>query len=165
MFPCANVWYGRIPVSTIDMKMLDTTQGNLVKQSMGISKRVHTTELLKSLNIPRPETLSLYNTCRIFHVKTPLFDLTSHSLSEYLLHNTIIPGTIVSDILCMGISPVSCAFNKHQSISSHVSNGHIDTIRALIYNENFIKPYSDEHFLVHLLTKSFLISGIIILML
>ena len=90
MFPCANVWYGRIPVSSSDMKMLDTTQGNLVKQSMGISKRVHTTELLESLNIPRPETLSLYNTCRIFHVKTPLFDLTSHPLSEYLLHNTII---------------------------------------------------------------------------
>ena len=148
-----------IPVSTSDMKMLDTTQGNLVKQSMGLSKRVHTTELLESLNIPRPgsivhrNTLSLYN--RMFLVKTSLLDLTSHFLSEYLVHNTIIPGTIVSDILCMGISPVSCAFNKHQSISSHVSNGHIDTIRALIYNENFIKPYSDEHFLVHLLTKSF----------
>ena len=54
-------------------------------------------------------------------------------------------------------TPVSCAFNKHQSISSHVSNGngHIDTIHALIYNENFVNPYSDEHFLVHLLTKSF----------
>ena len=38
------------------------------------------------------------------------------------------------------IHPVSCAFNKHQSISSHApnGNGHIDTIRALIYNENFV---------------------------
>ena len=41
----------------------------------------------------------------------------------------------------MGISPVSCDFNKHQSISSHVCNSHIDTIRALIYNENFIYIY------------------------
>ena len=137
---------------------------------MGLSKRVNTTALLESLNIPRPgsivhrNTASLYN--RICHVKTPLLDLTSHFLSEYLVHNTIIPGTIVSDILCMGISPVSCAFNKHQSISSHVSNGHIDTIRALIYNENVIKPYSDEHFLLlsTFINKILLISGINILM-
>ena len=36
-----------------------------------------------------------YHYNRIFHVRTPLFDLTSHFLSEYILNNTIIPGTIV----------------------------------------------------------------------
>ena len=34
-------------------------------------------------------------------------------------------------------------------------NGHVDSIRSLIYHENFIKPYSEEHNLVYLLTKSF----------
>ena len=32
---------------------LETTQGNLIKQSMGLSKRVHSTELLASLGISK----------------------------------------------------------------------------------------------------------------
>ena len=130
-------------------------QGNLVKQSMGLSKRVHTTELLESLNIPRPESivhrniLSLYMYNRISHVKTPLLDLTSHFLSEYLLHNTIIPGTRVYPRYPVLLTNIS------QYLVMYPMVIHVLTLSVLSFSENFIKPYSDEHFLVHLLTKSF----------
>jgi hypothetical protein len=74
----------------------------------------------------------------------------------YIVSNVVIPGTIVSDVLSMGISPLSYAFNKPSKVNINIhDNGHIDSIRNLIHHENFLKPYSDEHTLVHLLTKSF----------
>ncbi len=72
----------------------------------------------KSQDIINSKVLSLYN--RIFNVKTPLLDLTSHFLSEYIMNNVIIPGTIVSDILCMGMSPVTSAFSKQRIQSRHL---------------------------------------------
>ncbi len=139
--------------------VITVTQGNLVKQSLGLSKRVHTTNLLASLNIQRPECiinnniLSLCNT--IFRVTTPLLDLTTFFLSQYVINNLVIPGTIVSDIIHMGMSPKSCSVTKQRINSSNIENGVVDSIRSLVYHENFIKPYGDEHFLVNSLTKSF----------
>ena len=138
------------------MKKLETLQGNLVKQSMGLSKRVHTTELMASLNINKIFDIVKRNTVsllkRIFKVQSPLKRLTIHMLSQF-----IYKGTIVSNILSMGLSPVQCAFNdfkSHLPNSIH-DNGHIDSIRAMVFHANFIKPYSEEHTLVYLLTKSF----------
>ena len=45
-------------------------------------------------------------------------------------------------------------YNKPHPVKSS-QNGHIDSIQSLIYHEHFMKPYSDEHLLVHLSTKSF----------
>ena len=145
------------------MPRLDTAQGNLIKQAMGLSTSAHTTELLLSLGIARIDAvlnksiLSFYTT--MFKVNNPLQDLTIYLLSQYISHDTVIPGTIINDILNMGLSPTSCIFNNHkQSIPTRINisgNGHVDSIRALIQHENFIKPYSEEHILVNLLTKSF----------
>ena len=33
-------------------------------------------------------------------------------------------------------------------------NGHVDTLKVLLSSENFVKPYSEEHLLVHLLTTA-----------
>ena len=58
----------------------------------------------------------------------------------------------------MDLSPVQCAFNdfKFHLPNSINDNGHIDSIRGdMVFHENFIKPYSEEHTLVYLLTKSF----------
>ena len=123
---------------------------------MGLSKRVHTTELMASLNINKIYDIVKRNTVsllkRIFKVQSPLKRLTIHMLSQF-----ISKGTIVSNILSMGLSPVQCAFNDfkfHLPNSIH-DNGHIDSIRVMVFHENFIKPYSEEHTLVYLLTKSF----------
>ena len=89
---CAPVLiYGMdgIPINKNNIKKLDTIQGNLIKQAVGLSKRAHTTELLLSLGINRiPDVLnkniaSLYN--RIFKISTPLQDLTTYFLSQYII--------------------------------------------------------------------------------
>ena len=36
-----------------------------------------------------------------------------------------------------------------------IYNGDVNSIRSLIFHENVIKPYSEEHSLVYMLTKSF----------
>ena len=56
----------------------------------------------------------------------------------------------------MNVSRIALIFNTGKLHMPHsIDNGHVDSIRNLINHENFIKPYSDEHTLVHLLTKSF----------
>ena len=51
------------------------------------------------------------------------------------------PGTIVSNILSIGLSPVQCAFNdfKFYLPNSINDNSHIDSIRAMVFHENLIK--------------------------
>ena len=149
-----------INLNGINIRRLETTQGNLVKQCLGLSKRSHSTQLLSSLNIHRIEDLVNRNTlslfCRIFKVDTPLRSLITQMVSLYICKGIIIPGSLVSRILSMGKSPMYYMFNDFKStLPDFACNGHIDSIRNLIYHENFIKPYSNEHCLVALLTKSF----------
>ena len=64
---------------------------------------------------------------------------------------------IIHSIVCFGVSPVSIAF-AHPQVKKYkysTQDGIIDTLQHLLYHQNFIKPYSDEHYFVHLLTKSF----------
>ena len=65
-------------------------------------------------------------------------------------------GTMLSRIIYMGMSPVKCALRKHKYTTTQQSNGIIDSLRQLFFNEHFIKPYSCEHFMVSLLIKAFL---------
>ena len=130
---------------------------------MGLSKHAHTTELLLSAGINRiPNVLnkniaSLYN--RIFKISTPLQYLTTYFLSQYIIRNMVVSGTFIDNLLCLGLSPTSSIFNVDKQIlcTNQVTgdNGRVDSIRSRIYHDNFIKPYSEEHNLVSLLTKSF----------
>ena len=79
--------------------------------------------------------LSLYN--RFFNVSTPLLDLTTLFVSQYIVNNLVIPGTIVSDVLNMGMSPISCAFTKNHINNNPNENGVVDSLRSLIYHEHF----------------------------
>ena len=71
-----------------------------MKQSMGLSKRVPTTELMASLNINKiydivkRNTVPLLRYKRIFKVHSPLKRLTIHMLSQFISKGTIVPGTI-----------------------------------------------------------------------
>ena len=48
-----------------------------------------------------------------------------------------------------------CFFSPTASIK-YVSyeNGHVDTLKVLLSSNNFIKPYSEEHLLVHIITTA-----------
>ena len=51
---CPLISYGMesIAISNSDIKILKTTQGNIIKRVMGLNKRSHHSKLLKALNIP-----------------------------------------------------------------------------------------------------------------
>ena len=150
-----------ININITNMKKLETTQGNLIKQCLGISKRCHSTELLLSMNVHKISDLVKRNTVSIFNrimkVSSPAKDLNLHFLSLYMCKGTIVPGTLVSRLLSIGVSPVAYIFNSstYNLPTFNTLNGHVDSIRNLLYHENVIKPYSDEHTLVYLLTKYF----------
>ena len=85
-----------------NVKRLGITQGNFLSQANGISKHVHTTEILMMLNIQRSQDILNRNIlCRhntICNISTSLFDLTIPLLSLYVVNKVGIPRTSVSDI-------------------------------------------------------------------
>ena len=55
----------------------------------------------------------------------------------------------------MGESPIKRAFNyQYVPQSSATNDGLVDSIRHLLFTDNFNRPYSHEHLLVHLLTTA-----------
>ena len=70
----------------------------------------------------------------------------------------IVPqGSLLERVVRSGQSPINLLINKpvnFNNVHSNVLDGHIDSLKMLLCHENFVKPYSDEHLLVHLLTTS-----------
>ena len=78
-----------------------------------------------------------------------------HLLSRFLFYGKTVHGTLLDRIVSMGESPAKRAFNsQHVPKTSVTKNGLVDSIRHLLFTDNFTKPYSHEHHLVHLLTTA-----------
>ena len=92
---------------------------------------------------------------RAFAVHSPCKDFMSYFLSLYISRGQLIPGTLVHRAVMYGISPTQCAFTHFKKPGFTKDCGVIDSIRALVMHTNFIKPYSEQHVLTTLLTKSF----------
>ena len=73
----------------------------------------------------------------------------------YALSGHIVPGTLLSRVVSMGLSPTVCIFRSYRKPKSDDDDGIVDSLRALIRHENFLKPYSEEHVLTSLLTRAF----------
>ena len=146
-------------ISQSSIDQLETIQGNLVKQCMGLSKRSRSTNLLQALHITRvrekirQSTASLLK--RVFSVESSVKDLNAHLLSLYVTRGDLIPGTLIQRAVCMGLSPISCAFQEYKKPVFIQGCGIVDSIKHLVMHENFIKPYSEEFILSSLLTKAF----------
>ena len=67
--------------------------------------------------------------------------------------NVRIPGILVDRVLGLGVCPLSI-HNKYTPIKNKQS-GLVDSIRAMLFTEHLIKPWSDEYLIVKLLTRSF----------
>ena len=150
-----------VSLNGVDVHRMNSLQGALIKQSLGIPKRYHHTKILTALNIPRVECIAnqrllslFYN---IFKVNTPLRTLYSYFIAKYLVTGKFIRDTMVGRIINMGISPLSAAFNKltYTCSNSGSEDGVADSLQYMIMSEQFLKPYSDEHVIVKLLTKCF----------
>lgn len=99
--------------------------------------------------------MSLYR--RIFQVESPARRLLQHFLSNYVVYGTTVPGTLLERVVNLGESPVLSAYCRCKNNSQTYkrgTNGHVDSLYNLLHCDNFIKPYSQEHLLVHLLTTS-----------
>ena len=129
------------------MSKFDTfqnTQGSIIKRVCGIPKRSHHTQLLRAPDITDVDSIleksitSLY--FRIFKLDNPLRDLCTYDLSVYMSCGHTIPGTITHRILQLGLSPIDCAFNKYRPCHTMCHDGVVNSLRQLIYHENYAKP-------------------------
>ena len=102
-------------------------------------------------DIVNRNVLSLYN--RTFKVESPARRLMQHLLSRVICYGETVPGTLLDRVVSMGESPSKRAFNNDQHVpETSVTNndGLVDSIIHLLFTDNFTKPYSHEHLLVHL---------------
>ena len=158
--------YGMEAIATnkSDIKVLRTTQGNIIKRITGINKRSHHSKLLKALSIPPVEDIIIKNTIRLYHnifkTDTPARDLQSTLLSEYLIKGSTTKGSLVERIITAGCNPLQVIFDKQLCVSSAYDSteqidGMTDSLRYLLHHDDYNKPWSEEHILATLLTKAF----------
>ena len=145
--------------TAIQMRRLESAQGNLIKQSIGLRKLSHNTALLKTLHIEKIEdivnrnVISLYSI--IVKVECPAHRLMQHLLYRFICYGRTVHGTLLDRVVYMGESPSTRAFNyQHVPASSATYDGLVDSIRHLLFTNNCTKPYSHKHLLVHLLTTA-----------
>ena len=85
-------------------------------------------------------------------MESPARRLMQHLLSRVICYGETVLGTLLDRVVSMGESPRKRAFNsQHVPESSVTNDGLVDSIRYLLFTNNFTKPYSHEHPLVHLL--------------
>ena len=78
-----------------------------------------------------------------------------HLLSRFLCYGEAVPGTLLDRVVSMDESPSNRAFNyQHVPENTVTNDGLVDSIRHLLFTDNFTKPYSHEHLLVHMLTTA-----------
>jgi len=76
-------------------------------------------------------------------------------MSQYMVHGTLVKGSLLERVVKSSLSPVNIMFNPPNFVYNvQHNNGHIDSLKVLLQCDSFIKPYSDEHMLVHLLTTA-----------
>ena len=150
-----------INLRSTDITSMEKFQGGCVNQMMCVGKRSHHSNLVCAMDIPSVKhlimnkALSLYN--NLFLVDSPLRDINMVFLNEFCLNNRLYSGTLINNLVNNGFSPVKCAYIKGKDITRHgcVTAGVVDSIRTLIYSENYVKPLYEEYIMTGLLTKSF----------
>ena len=169
--PKAHLWcticqptllYGMecVNLTNVMKNKLNSIQGTCIKSAWGLAKRHHHSNLLEAIGV-RPvdvqiqrRTLSLFR--NIIQIQSPARDLCDYFLALYISSGKLYDGTLTERLISSGHSVtqiISDSDEPHYNPRSE--NGIVDSLRTLIYSENFLKPYSEEHLLVKLLTKAF----------
>ena len=146
-------------MSTQVISTLESCQGALVKQSLGLHRSCHHSQLLNALNISKvtrtasKHVLTLYN--QIFRTLSPVRDINCYFLSDFILKNNFIHGTLLFRVIKLGVSPSKAAFDKTARNDDPVVDGFIDSIRQMALSENYVKPWSAERNILKLLLRSY----------
>ena len=139
---------------------MQSTQGCVMKQVCGLSKRSHHSAVLQALTIRssrdliNASTKSLFS--RICRTDSPTRDICVYFMNLYITDNIIIPGSLIDRIVKSGTSPTSILLSKNVTETVHASSdGLVDSLNSLLFDENYLKPWSNEYVMVKLLTQSF----------
>ena len=148
-----------LKLSARDLHRLESLQGTLIKSSVDIGKRSHSTSLLDAMAVPRVKDILKQKTVSLFkdicRVEGPASDICLELLKLYVTSGQCIPGTIIHRIVEYGESPVHCLFKKMRVVPVYKEDGIVDTMKYILCHNNFIKPYSVEKDILRLLTRAF----------
>ena len=107
---------GAVNLVKRDLIKLESFQGSVLKQVCGIGNRSHHTRLVRALSIDSISTDVRNHSStflkRICSVDSPTQQLCFYMLSDYILNNNLVPGSTVSRIANLDLSPVDVIFNK-----------------------------------------------------
>ena len=88
---------------------------------------------------------------------TPARSLNTYLLSSFLMHGERVPRTTLDRVLAFGKDPVEIGLAdppKQKTVSPCLGvDGLTDSLRFLLFNENFNNVDSSEYELVRLLTR------------
>ena len=158
---CPVLTYGleTLQISKTELNELKSTQGSIIKRGLGLSKRSHYHCVLQACNISPIENVIRDNAARLFHnifqSNTPTKELQSILLAKYLINGTAEKGTLLDRVVKAGYDPLELTIMKPRSNHHHIEDGLVDSLKQLIYHENYQKPWSQEHILATLLTRAF----------
>ena len=142
-------------------RRMESIQGRLIKQCMGLSKRSHNSAVLKALNIDKVQNivnrnvLSLYH--RILKIESPARSFMHFLLARYISYGTTVPGTLLDRLVSIGESSLKWVFRKcghKEFILKDGIEGHVDSIRLLLHSRNYVDRNSEEQCMLRLLTTS-----------
>ena len=157
-----TLMYGMDSIYLSKSQLVDlrSAQGSVLKRVMGFGKRCHHTALVDALgikridNVLRDATANLHR--RMSLVTSPANDLQAVLLSLYCTKGIRIRHTMVDRLLDFNISPLENYLKVGtRPYYSKSNDGVAESLRFLIYHDNFIKYNSDEHLLARLLLRSF----------
>ena len=123
-----------LSVSVSNVAKIQSAQGNIMKY-------------VCALGITGANTLlNEYNRSsftRIFQNYSPTWNLCVYFIATFVTQNILIPGTLVNRMVDMGISPGSLIFpgGTNSSQPSSTADGLVDSLRSMLYNDKYIKPY------------------------
>ncbi len=147
-----------ISMSEKCIQNIQSTQGGIMKQVCGLSKRSHHSAMVQALEITNTSTLISESTKSLFKricsADSPTRDVCIYFMNLFISSHVLIPGTLIDRIVKMGISPTSLlqSYVKYSS-RENTADGVVDSLRAMLYCDNYIKPWSNEYLLVKLLTR------------
>ena len=117
--------FDAISINTTLQLKLESLQGSLIKQGLGLYKTCHFISLLQAIDIkPIREVVNNRRLClfnQIFMSDSPANVLNSYMLSAYITKGIIIQGTLLSHVINMNMSPMKAAFQKMKK-NAYLSN-------------------------------------------
>ena len=149
------------PISTGEMRMLESFQGRMVKSSLYLSKSARHSNILSSLGISsishiiNTQRLNLLR--RVFSARPSSYsNLCAEIINEYCVSGRVHRDTLVGQVIDLGFSPIKVAFSRNKICLDKElseSDGLADSISYIL--KQHIRPGDENHLLLQGLTKSF----------